>query len=523
MFNINAAAGARTKDDKIAVRDSMKIALGGFDPCFVDVNGLAAQIAANLIDFCDSDSNVTAVNDVDGNPYYGFERPCIYISELARNFVPDLLDPATIYRSYAVELYKPYPVDNDPWGWRLVIDGSPVGIDWLATKQFHVILWQNDGAPLPVDPNAEVQTPLGWVPGDIIFDAGRTVALQRFVADVGYITVDSIPVPDWLVEETEGIRSFQRDITRHKCIRRLWDDSSLPPSLGSYNTDVPDTGPPYIQAHPANRGFTNVGQIGMIFRRSAYGIDPCDTEANVRIDLADPDFQQIFNYLTVFDPTNDGIDNDGDGLGEGEIDGGELKIPGRININTAPWYVIAQLPWVSYDESNPGAADYRLARAIVAYRDKLDLSSDGGPDYLNNDRYDVIEDKIPDWLGPEDIREQSGFASIGELAFVLNGDKDEYNEYSIDKFSKDNDDLDDFPDLTQGDGAEDDFEERDVIFARISNLVTVRSDVFTAYILVRIGADGPQKRVVAILDRSDVYPGGGKVKVRALHPAADPR
>ena len=88
-------------------------------------------------------------------------------------------------------------------------------------------------------------------------------------------------------------------------------------------------------------------------------------------------------------------------------------------------------------------------------------------------------------------------------------------------------DLAGFPDLTPGgstaDGAEDDFEERDVIFARISNLVTVRSDVFTAYILVRIGADGPQKRVMAILDRSDVYLGYGRVRVVALHPVPDPR
>ena len=62
-----------------------------------------------------------------------------------------------------------------------------------------------------------------------------------------------------------------------------------------------------------------------------------------------------------------------------------------------------------------------------------------------------------------------------------------------------------------------------MIFARISNLVTVRSDVFTAYILVRIGSDGPQKRVMAILDRSNVYSGDGKVRIVALHPVPDPR
>jgi hypothetical protein len=78
-------------------------------------------------------------------------------------------------------------------------------------------------------------------------------------------------------------------------------------------------------------------------------------------------------------------------------------------------------------------------------------------------------------------------------------------------------------DLTPGDGAISDFEERDVIFSRISNIVTVRSDVFSAYILVRIGADGPQKRVLAILDRSQVTSPGGKVRILALHTVPDPR
>ena len=84
-------------------------------------------------------------------------------------------------------------------------------------------------------------------------------------------------------------------------------------------------------------------------------------------------------------------------------------------------------------------------------------------------------------------------------------------------------DLDGYPDLTPRDGAAGDFEERDVIFSRISNIATVRSDVFTAYILVRLGVDGPQKRVLAVLDRSRVTSPGDKVKILALHPVPDPR
>ncbi|MBA7709496.1 hypothetical protein ES703_118414 [subsurface metagenome] len=238
-----------------------------------------------------------------------------------------------------------------------------------------------------------------------------------------------------------------------------------------------------IQAHPANVDFTNIGEVGMVFCKSAYPesgdvIGPSDTEADVRTDLTNPIFQQIFNYLTVFDPTDHIFDPN------------ETRIKGRININTAPWYVIGQLPWVSAHTPN-----YELARAIVDYRDNT----------------------------------AGGFGSIGQLNSVV--DVFDPNS-SIDYYGR----LDGagagdqlgFPDLTTDpvtkvDGAPDDFEERDLIFSRISNLITVRSDVFTAYILVRVGVDGPQKRVIAILDRSNVYSSDGKVRIVALHPVPDPR
>ena len=69
----------------------------------------------------------------------------------------------------------------------------------------------------------------------------------------------------------------------------------------------------------------------------------------------------------------------------------------------------------------------------------------------------------------------------------------------MDYYGADAIDQDGFPDLTPlkilrtRDGAADDFEERDLIFHRISNLITVRSDVFTAYVLVRIGAERGRK------------------------------
>jgi len=184
-------------------------------------------------------------------------------------------------------------------------------------------------------------------------------------------------------------------------------------------------------------------------------------EEAVRLDLRNPAYANIFQYLTVIDPNNHGWPQS------------EMRVKGRINVNTAPWFVIAQLPWMQ-----PA-----IAQAIVTYRDTI----------------------------------AGAFESIGALMQVP--DMGYYAENPVYQSV----DLDSYPDLTPSDGAVSDFEERDVIFSRISNIVTVRSDVFTAYILVRIGADGPQKRVLAILDRSRVTSPGGKVRILALHPVPDPR
>jgi hypothetical protein len=446
----------------------------------------AAQIAVNIKDYRDPDSDVTTYGG-----YYGFERPCIYISELDYNFVI-AGNPPTPHTSYAIELYKPYFEDGDPNGWLLRVDGRNIPIIWSGTRRFHVMRFEDPNARLPVifsDPNEPIgPNPFGYDPlsyarkpqddvNGIAFNANSTIELRRPVFG-DYITVDSKQAPQWLVSG-QGVNSFQRDITPHKCIRSLWDSAAKSSTLGSANT-YQQNDSIFIQAHPANKPFTNIGEIGMVFRENVYGRtwQPADTESAVRLNLADPVFQQIFNYLTVFDPNYYPWN-----------DPNETRVKGRININTAPWFVIAQLPWVtnlSLPVADPNR--YRLAQAIVAYRDGV----------------------------------ANGFRSIGQLMNVTVPPGGDPNS-SIFYYALDGRDQPTFPDLTAPDGARDDFEEGDLIFSRISNLVTVRSDVFTAYILVRIGPDGPQKRVIAILDRSRVTPLTGKVKIIALQPVPDPR
>lgn len=185
--------------------------------------------------------------------------------------------------------------------------------------------------------------------------------------------------------------------------------------------------------------------------------------------MTQPTFQKMFNFLTVMDPCSHGKNGD------------EWRVQGRININTAPWFVLAQLPWVSGGCSCTGVKDpYILAKAIVAYRDKGSVPP-SGPDYsLRTGAF--------------------GFENIGQLNNVILGKGNvapspslttDTLSPSIEFYGWDNIDQRGFPDLytdrrTKQDGYTDDQEEKDLIFARISDLVTVRSDVFTAYILVRL-------------------------------------
>jgi hypothetical protein len=520
MLNVNDANAG-------LVYRAVKRAIGQADPNFQDINDVAAQIGVDLVDWRDNDSNVSYY-DVNGVTYYGFERPCAYISELAHHFYDPNLRSGLLgfYKSYAIELHKPYFEDNDPCQnkWRLFIDNSDslvptadvnVAINWSGTRRFHVIYWRYDdpNSLLDMDFDANDNDPnAGYDPakynspaeyltdiaaGITIFNERSKIHLMRAV-NGNWVTVDYVR-PErgntdsgWL-QTGAGPRSRERDIARHKCIRRLWArvTEAATPTLGGHN-DYDSGDPCMIQAHPANRNFTNVGEIAKLFRKSVYGVNgigygtDSDEEREVRFNLTDPNMGEVFKYLTRFDPDNQ---TDETILTQTP----EFKVAGRININTAPWYVIARLPWVTE----------RIAQATVAYRDRTSVS--GGPDFSGR-------------VG------RAGFRNIGQLSAVVDGDRD----YSVDYYRRDSADLDEFPDLTYSDGAADDFEERDVIFARMSDLATVRSDVFTAYILVRIGVDGPQRRALAILDRSNVYPdpsGGviGRVKVAALHPVPDPR
>jgi hypothetical protein len=147
----------------------------------------------------------------------------------------------------------------------------------------------------------------------------------------------------------------------------------------------------------------------------------------------------------------------------------EGNLPGRININTAPKYVIAAAipPQLIISSGDPNTA-LTLAGDIVANRPYRDLA-------------DLL--KIP----------------------------------AIKKYANNN------PAIVGDTSINNDFEKRDWILSRLSNIFTVRSDTFTASILVRLGTDGPQRRMIAIFDRSNVWLPTDKPKLVTLHPVPDPR
>ncbi len=482
MINVNTA-------DVSLLYEAISKSLESADPNFkvIDSNDLAAQLAVNIVDHRDYDTDVTYL-PIGPRTYYGFEAQP-FISEIAFSISGTGADDSA-NNEFAVELYNPFDVDILLGNFRLEIrdsndnvaaainlagygisDGSRFVVtnSSAASSGFGVTGLMRTGGGKE-DSNLVLATyrSLGTDPQSYALNERYDVYLLR-TTSIEDIYLDKQLTQDaWFNWDTiKGTRqSYCRFDDNWNVVYQ--DVQSAIETLGGAN----GTGGDRKNYNLANSvgPFITIGDIARVLKLGP-GVDPCDMigmrlssepgEEDVRLDLLNPAFVNIFQYLTVIDPAS---------FGHGTS---ETRIKGRININTAPSFVIEQLPWMY-------AA---IAQEIVTHRDTI----------------------------------AKGFESTAELMQVpLMG----YYAYDPSYRLVD---LERFPDLTPSDGAVSDFEERDVIFSRISNLVTVRSDVFTAYILARIGVDGPQRRVIAILDRSQVNSTGDKVKIVALHPVPDPR
>ncbi|MFH1717130.1 MAG: helix-hairpin-helix domain-containing protein, partial [Planctomycetota bacterium] len=481
MVNVNMA-------DANLLYNAIKAGLLAAEPNYADANGLAAQLAVNIVDLRDYDADVTVL-PVGSKTYYGFEAQP-FISEVAfRISETDADVPANNH--FAIELYNPFDADIPLGDFRLELrDAAGTVVRTINLAGYAIA----DGSRFVITSGSAASSTFG-VTGLMSTGAGKEDAA---LLPAEYDKVPDSDPPAYTLRASYDIYLLRNksssDIYMDKQqTEEAWFDwdavknapqsyaradnnwnivyqsaSAASNTLGTAN-GVSGSRRNYNLANSVG-SFLSVGDIAKALT-VAPSPDPCDmigftletepAEGLVRMDLKNPLFTRIFQYLTVMDPATYGRP------------AYETRIKGRINVNTAPWFVIAQLPWM----------EPAIAERIVTYRETI--------------------------IG--------AFESIADLMQVP-----EMGYYAYDPAYA-SVDLDRFPDLTPSDGAASDFEERDVIFSRISNLVTVRSDVFTAYILVRIGADGPQKRVVAILDRSQVASPDDKVRIRALHPAPDPR
>jgi len=506
MVNVNKA-------DKNLLYDAIKVGLLDAEPNFVNVDRLAAQLAVNIVDLrddyaSDPGAEVTVLPLPDGSTYYGFEvQP--FISDIAFKISSTRANIST-NNHFAIELYNPFDALIPLSSFRLEIrrhSGEVVGtinLDGYAMSDYdRFVVTNNSGASNTFGVTGMMSTGGGKEDPALVLaeydqDAGSDPRDPNYVLkpegsyDVYLIRKTS--ASDIYLDKQQTQDNGWFDWNKVKDVPQYYSRAdndwnvvfqnmeSASNTLGSAN-GITGTRKNYnfYDFASALERFASVGDIAR-----ALTIGPRPTtepedmigmrlasepnENAVRLDLQNPLYENIFQYLTVIDPTEHFDPNDYTNY-QSYLN--ETRIKGRININTAPWFVIAQLPWMQ--ES--------IAQAIVAYRDTI-----GGA-----------------------FESTGALLQVRSMGYYAN----DPNYASVD--------LSGYPDLTPNDGAVGDFEERDVIFSRISNITTVRSDVFTAYILVRIGADGPQKRVLAILDRSQVASPAGKMRILALHPVPDPR
>ena len=482
MVNVNMA-------DVKLLYEAISAGLRDADPNFivVDTNDLAAQLTVNIIDHRDYDTDVTYL-PIGPDTYYGFEAQP-FISEIAFSITGEGADDSA-NNEFAIELYNPFDIDIPLGNFRLelrrpngdveatinlagygISDGSRFVVTngSAASSGFGVTSLMRTGGGKE-DSKLVLATyhSLGTDPPTYALTEKYDIHLLRATSAEDIYLDKQQTRNEWFNWDTvKGTRqSYCRPDDNWNVVYQEFQSATE--TLGGSNGAGGDR-QNYNLANSLGP-FVTIGDITRVLKLGPSA-DPCDMigvrlssepgEEDVRVDLLNPAFVNIFQYLTVIDPASHGHGTS------------ETRIKGRVNVNTAPSFVIEQLPWMH-------AA---IAQEIVSYRDTT----------------------------------AKGFESIAELMQVpLMGYYAYDPSYRVI-------DLDRFPDLTPSDGAVSDFEERDVIFSRISNLVTVRSDVFTAYILVRIGVDGPQKRVIAILDRSQVNSTGDRVKIVALHSVPDPR
>lgn len=237
---------------------------------------------------------------------------------------------------------------------------------------------------------------------------------------------------------------------------------------------------------------------------------------------------RVLRYFGVGTAANDGINNDDDWVdrnNNGRREPGEERLDeetedhdimrsvvGRLNINTAPEEVLrAVSQFNAIPDDAQGVAE--VAAAIVAYRE--DRAVNGFPAPRPLATYSQV---------PAVIRPYRSVADLSQIARNWKSLSQTFRgrpldpRFRLDRYAVQVDQIGDLvfaPEVDfwgTGDGVPDDFRERQAILARVANLLTVRSDVYTIYIAL-VDRNDPQdpdddvyvRRVQLTVDRTNCY------------------
>ena len=238
----------------------------------------------------------------------------------------------------------------------------------------------------------------------------------------------------------------------------------------------------------------------------------------------DPANLHILDIFTLWDPSNDGIDNDGDGAVDdddtgrqaGDKCGPEIRVFGKMDLNMIPAAVMA-MPW----PDNKGVRDGGRVTFPVNYVTSTARTSHrSGYNF-----YCGPMETIGDLLRADHVSPYPGSYLCGEIWYGGDNWRDGVSpmtEFGITRLRYDEPTRLPIGGDDDGDGIYDERDERDMVFTWVANYFTTRANVFEVDINARIcepyfhpGRKLPfrsyrskreyaRKQLLGILDRSTV-------------------
>ena len=475
----------------------------------------AAQLLVNLIDYVDTDNDnisvvgpagtsgcvldfqnwglagTLATNGIPSSVFYGTDsQPIITEVFSYRDYDEDTSSIPYVYTRngncrYAVELYNPSGNDIDLSGWQLQINGGPplsiaagpaIPQKGYLTLVSGSITGTGESVIGSLTINAGSNTVKLLRPGPGV----ATVTVDRFVGNFANDPVGtpagptSTPYP--IVEDFERpgqntpsgapytpvIAPFMGPSNLHT----LGTDSSTPIGTEGYGGQI------VLRNGPMH----SLGEVFYVPKVANDGTDAklieamegdTSTDAGYRLNLSSgQEAEKVLQYLTLRTGLYDGADNDGDGNVDDAAGGTsddsilqEARVPGLVNINTAPAEVMNALHYYY------GDGQMNIGGVFSTFR--------------QNDPAHVT------------------FDSLGAFA----------KRWKLWDSSKDEDP--DGESVGSPDGITVDNEQKLFHFANVANLISVRSDTFVVYITIQASdkdgnfdPEGRTLRTMAILDRS---------------------